>query len=66
MNKFQAMARSMMLFNSDGSLDPRSREYRVLRRLIAFKIDRIGPDAAFEQIAKHKEEILKQVRMMTI
>ena len=66
MNKFQAMARAMMLFNADGGLDPKSAEYRVLRRLIAYRIDRLGPDAAYAQIEQDKDNLLKQVRMMTL
>ncbi|BBO85179.1 hypothetical protein [Desulfosarcina ovata] len=63
MNKLQAMARSMMLF-SEAGLNPKSKEYRTLRRLIAFKIDRLGPDAALEQIRRDKDELLAQMKLI--
>lgn len=63
MNKFQAMALAMTLFSKD-EIKPQSGEYRTLRQLIAFKIDRLGPEAALEQIRNNKEGLLNQVRYM--
>jgi hypothetical protein len=64
MNKFQAMVKALMLLDEDGILAPGSQEYHLARKMIAYKIDRMGPDAAFEQIKGNKAHLLAQVRMI--
>lgn len=64
MNNFQAMVRALMLLNEDGLLAPGSQEYQVARKMIAYKIDRLGPDAALVQIKGNKAHLLAQVRML--
>lgn len=64
MNKFQAMIRALMLLDEDGILAPGSCEYKMARKMIAHKIDRLGPDAAFEQIKGNRAHLLAQVRMI--
>jgi hypothetical protein len=64
MNKFQAMVRALMLLDEDGSMAPGSCEYQTARKMITYKIDRLGPDAAFEQIKGNKAHLLAQVKMI--
>lgn len=64
MNKFQAMIQAMMLMNEDGLLAPGSHEYAIARRMISYKIDRLGPEAALEQLRDGRAHLLAQIKMM--
>jgi hypothetical protein len=64
MNKFQAMARIMAILNQDGQLKAGSREYKIARKIVSSKIDRLGPEAALVQANKWKGHILDQIKMM--
>ena len=64
MNRFQAMAQAMMLLNEDALLAPGSQEFKIARRMISYKIDRLGPEAAVEQVKGNLAHLLAQVRMM--
>ena len=64
MNAFQAMIRALMLLTEDFPLSPGSQEYQIARKMIAYKIDRLGPDAALEQIKGNKAHLLAQIRMV--
>lgn len=61
MNKFQAMAQIMMLLNEDGLLKPGTRVYKIVRKMISDKIDRLGPDAALAQVMDRKAHLLHQI-----
>jgi hypothetical protein len=61
MNKFQAMARIMMLINDEYPLKPGSREYKLVRKMISYKIDRLGPEGAIAQIKDTKSHLLAQL-----
>jgi hypothetical protein len=64
MNKFQAMIEAMMLLNEDGLLNPGSREYTIARRMISYKIDRLGPEAALAQVKYNRAQLIAQIKMM--
>ena len=64
MNGFQAMVKALMLLNEDGLVKPGSKEYQIARKMVAYKIERLGPEAALEQIKGNKAHLLAQVRMM--
>ena len=64
MNKFQAMIRALILLDEDGLMVPGSPEYRMARKMIAHKIDRLGPDTALEQIKGNRAHLLAQVKMI--
>ena len=64
MNKFQAMAHIMMLLNEDNDLRPGSREYKIVRKMVAYKIDRLGPEGAIAQIKDTKAHLLAQIDAM--
>ena len=61
MNRFQAMAMIMEILKEDGGLKPNTLEYKIARRIIARKIDRMGPKATLDQVKRWKGEFLKRI-----
>jgi hypothetical protein len=61
MNRFQAMARIMAILCKDGRLQKGSQKYKLARKLIATKIDRMGPDAAYAKAKWNKYELLVEI-----
>ncbi len=61
MNKLQAMAQIMLLLNEDYALKPGSRKYKIVRKMISYKIDRLGPEGAISQIKDTKAHLLAQL-----
>ena len=61
MNRFQAMAQIMAILCEGGRIRKGSRRYRIARKLIASKIDRMGPDAAYTKAKWNKHELLVQI-----
>lgn len=66
MNKFQAMAHIMMLLNEERPLQPRSQEFKILRKIVSYKIDRLGPEGAIVQIKDTKAHLLAQIDSMMV
>jgi hypothetical protein len=66
MNKFQAMAQIMLLLNEDGLLRPGSHVYKTVRKMIAGKIDRLGPDAAWADVVDRRMEIRNQIKILAM
>ena len=64
MNKFQAMAQAMVLLNEGELVKPGSKEYKTVRRMISEMIDRMGPDAAINEIRRTKSELQTQIKIM--
>ena len=64
MNKLQAMARIMMLLNHEGLLKPGTHVYRQVRKMVGDMIDRLGPDAALNQVAANQTRLLDQIRFL--
>ena len=64
MNRFQAMAEIMMLLNPDDLLKPGSQEYRLVRKVVSAKIERLGPEAALAEVRKEKKHLLDQIRIL--
>lgn len=60
------MAQIMLLLNEDGHLRPGSHVYKIVRKMIADKIDRLGPDAAWVFIADRKLQILSQIKILAM
>jgi hypothetical protein len=46
MNRFQAMAKIMAMLTEEEYLQLGSREYKIARKLVSRKIDRLGPETA--------------------
>ena len=62
MNKLQAMAKIMLLLNEDGFLKPGSQEYKIVRKMVAAKIDRLGPEGALVQVMDTQAHLVAQIR----
>jgi hypothetical protein len=65
MNKFQAMARIMAILCAGGRLRKGSPEYKIARKLVARKIDLLGPDAAHAKARWNKNELLVEIEMLS-
>ena len=61
MNKLQAKARIMAILCEGGRLPEGSKRYQIARQLIAAKIDRMGPDAAYTKAKWNKYELLVEI-----
>ena len=55
------MARIMAILCEDGRLPKGSEQYRIARQLIAARIERLGPDAAYANAEWNKHEIWEQI-----
>lgn len=64
MNKFQAMARLMMLLNEDGLLKPGSQVYKAVRKMLSDKIDRLGAAEAVKEVMGNKAHLLDQIKIL--
>jgi hypothetical protein len=64
MNRFQAMATIMAMLTDDGCLIRGSREYAIARKLVARKIERLGPDAALIQVVDRMAYLMDQIRTL--
>ena len=58
------MAKIMALLADADSLKPGSREYKLARKLVARKIDRLGPDAALIQVVDRKPHLRDQIEIL--
>jgi len=61
MNRFQAMAQIMAILCEGGRIRKGSQKYKIARKLIASKIHRMGPDAAYTKAKWNKHELLVQI-----
>ena len=61
MNRFQAMAQIMAILCEGGRIKKGSQRYKIARKMIATKIDRMGPDAAYTKAKWNKHELLVQI-----
>ena len=61
MNRFQAMTQIMAILCEGDRIKKGSRKYKIARKMIATKIDRMGPDAAYSKAKWNKHELLVQI-----
>jgi len=54
------------LLNEDGLLKPGSPVYKIVRKMISDKIDRLGPEAALGQVMDRKSHLLDQIKIMNM
>lgn len=66
MNRFQAMAQIMAMLNEDHRLEPGSRKFKVVRQMIASKIDRLGPEGALTQVQDTRAHLIAQIDQIVI
>ncbi len=64
MNKFQAMAQIMSLLNQDRLLKPGSHVYKMVRRMVSDKIDRLGPEGALANVIDERTRLREQIKML--
>jgi len=65
MNRFQAMAQIMAILTEDSKLKPGSREYKLARKLVTKRLDRLGPVAALASVRSNKEGFVNQIEMLS-
>jgi len=58
------MAQIMAILSKGGRLQKGSRKYKIARKLITSKIDRMGPDAAYTKAKWNKHELLVQIEAL--
>ena len=66
MDRSNAMNAIMALLNEDGLIVPGGKTYDILTEYIAFKIDRMGPEKALEDVRHTKEHMVAQIHQMAI
>ena len=64
MNRLQAMARIMSLLNHEHRLQPGSPVYKRVRRMVAHKIDLLGPEGALAYVTENRTSLLDQIRVL--
>jgi len=65
MDKSNAMKAIMTLLNEDGLMLPGGKAYEIVREYIAFKIDRMGPDGALEDVRYTKDHMVAQIHQLS-
>lgn len=58
------MSKIMTILCEDGSLKPGTKSFKVARKLVSNKIDRLEPDKALAQVEKEKAHYLDQMRIL--
>jgi hypothetical protein len=66
MDKSNAMKTIMTILNEDGLIFPGCRAYEIVTEYIAFKIDRMGPERALEDVKHTKEHMMAQIHQMAV
>lgn len=66
MDRSDAMAEIMTILNETGRLIPGDRPFRIVTDYIEFKIDRLGPEKAIQDVMNTKDHLVAQIKQMTI
>ena len=66
MNRLQAMGHMMAILCEEGHLKPGTKKYDIARRLLARKIDTLGPDVALAQVKKWRGHLIDQIDLMAL
>jgi hypothetical protein len=64
MNRFQAMAKIMAMLSEEENLKQGSREYKIARKLVSKKIERLGPETALLQVADRRHQLMEQIGIL--
>jgi ABC-type Na+ transport system ATPase subunit NatA len=64
MNRLQAMAKIMAMLTEEENLQQGSREYKIARKLVSRKIDRLGPETALLQVVDRRHQLMEQIKML--
>ena len=66
MDRTNAMNEILTLLNEDGLLTPGDRAHRIVIEYMNFKIDRLGPEQALEDVRHTKEHLVAQIHQMAM
>lgn len=66
MDKSNAMNEIMTLLNADGLMKPGDRAHRIVIEYMNFKIDRMGPEQALEDVRHTREHLVAQIHQMAM
>ncbi len=66
MDKSNAMNAIMTLLNEDGVMIPGGRAHGIVTEYMHFKIDRMGPEKALEDVRHTKEHLVAQIHQMSM
>jgi hypothetical protein len=66
MDKTNAMNEIMTLLNEDGLMMPGGKTHGIITEYMNFKIDRMGPEKALEDVRYTKEHLLAQIHRMAM
>ena len=64
MDKSNAMTKIMTILNEDGLMIPGGRAYSIVTEYMNFKIDRVGPEEALEDVRQSKDHLVAQIQQM--
>ena len=66
MDKSNAMNEIMTLLNEDGLMIPGGRAHVIVTEYMNFKIDRMGPEEALEDVRHTKAHLVAQIHQMAM
>jgi hypothetical protein len=66
MDKSNAMNAIMTLLNEDGLMKPGDRAHRIVMEYMNFKIDRMGPEQALEDVRHTRDHLVAQIHQMAM
>jgi hypothetical protein len=66
MDKSNAMNEILALLNEDGLVMPGGKAHGIITEYMNFKIDRMGPEKALEDVRYTKEHLLAQIHRMAM
>ena len=66
MDRSNAIKTIMTLLNEDGLILPGGKAHEIMTEYIAFKIDRLGPEKALEDVRLTKEHMVAQIHQMAM
>lgn len=66
MDRSNAMIEIMTILNENGLMIPGGRAHGIVTEYMNFKIDRMGPEEALEDVRYTKEHIVAQIHQMTM
>jgi len=66
MDKSNAMNEILALLNEDGLMMPGGKAHGIITEYMNFKIDRMGPEKALEDVRYTKEHLLAQIHRMAM
>ena len=65
MDKSNAMSKIMTLLNEDGRMKPGDKTHQIVMEYLNFKIDRMGPEEALEDVRHTKDHLIAQICQMS-